>query len=159
MLITCCRIIQRTFLSFLTCRLEDAAISLLNVFTMLVQQWIKEWYKHGDGWMQRLVKADWWLCHRKISIGMNKWASWHLKWISFLLGTVTSCYMMTRLHLLMMSCNRCVIAELFLEGTSIFSLSQLFKYRSGEYNPDNSLDKIDDENIKVKDWIRLYWKQ
>ncbi|KAJ8663211.1 hypothetical protein O0I10_001388 [Lichtheimia ornata] len=51
----------------------------------------------------------------------------------------------------------CVIAELFLEGTSIFSLSQLFKYRSGEYNPDNSLDKIDDENIKsmVKHMIQL----
>lgn len=45
--------------------------------------------------------------------------------------------------------NRCVIAELFLEGTSIFSLSQLFKYKSGEYSPDATLDKIEDEPIRV----------
>lgn len=42
-----------------------------------------------------------------------------------------------------------MIAELFLEGTPLFTLSQLFKYRSGEYNPDVSLDKIEDENIRV----------
>lgn len=45
--------------------------------------------------------------------------------------------------------DRCVIAELFLEGTSIFSLSQLFKYKSGEYSPDVTLDKIEDEHIRV----------
>ncbi|KAI9313626.1 hypothetical protein BX666DRAFT_1978506 [Dichotomocladium elegans] len=51
----------------------------------------------------------------------------------------------------------CVIAELFLEGTSMFSLSQLFKYRSGDYNPDVNLDKIDDEHIRnmVKHMIQL----
>lgn len=43
----------------------------------------------------------------------------------------------------------CVIAELFLEGTPLFTLSQLFKYRSGEYNPDTSLEKIEDKNIRV----------
>ncbi|KAF7730449.1 Serine/threonine-protein kinase [Apophysomyces ossiformis] len=46
----------------------------------------------------------------------------------------------------------CVIAELFLEGTSIFSLSQIFKYRNGEYSPDGHLDKIEDEDIR--DMIR-----
>lgn len=43
----------------------------------------------------------------------------------------------------------CVIAELFLEGTPLFTLSQLFKYRSGEYSPDTSLEKIEDRNIRV----------
>lgn len=42
----------------------------------------------------------------------------------------------------------CVIAELFLEAP-IFSLSQLFKYRQGEYNPELShLNKIQDPNIR-----------
>ncbi|KAH7398211.1 phosphoinositide 3-kinase regulatory subunit 4 [Pyrenochaeta sp. MPI-SDFR-AT-0127] len=42
----------------------------------------------------------------------------------------------------------CVIAELFLEAP-IFSLSQLFKYRQGEYNPEHShLNKIQDANIR-----------
>jgi phosphoinositide-3-kinase regulatory subunit 4 len=42
----------------------------------------------------------------------------------------------------------CVIAELFLEAP-IFSLSQLFKYRQGEYNPEHShLSKIQDPNIR-----------
>ncbi|CAE7200011.1 hypothetical protein PTNB85_07909 [Pyrenophora teres f. teres] len=42
----------------------------------------------------------------------------------------------------------CVIAELFLEAP-IFSLSQLFKYRQGEYNPEHShLSKIQDSNIR-----------
>jgi phosphoinositide-3-kinase regulatory subunit 4 len=42
----------------------------------------------------------------------------------------------------------CVIAELFLEAP-IFSLSQLFKYRQGEYNPDHShLSKIQDVNVR-----------
>ncbi|GES86228.1 ARM repeat-containing protein [Rhizophagus clarus] len=43
----------------------------------------------------------------------------------------------------------CVIAELFLEGTPIFSLSQLFKYRSGEYDPKVYLEKIEDEDIRA----------
>lgn len=42
----------------------------------------------------------------------------------------------------------CVIAELFLEAP-IFSLSQLFKYRQGEYNPEHAhLSKIQDSNIR-----------
>jgi phosphoinositide-3-kinase regulatory subunit 4 len=42
----------------------------------------------------------------------------------------------------------CVIAELFLEAP-IFSLSQLFKYRQGEYNPEHShLSKIQDPHVR-----------
>ena len=42
----------------------------------------------------------------------------------------------------------CVIAELFLE-TPIFSLSQLFKYRKGEYNPEmGHLSRIEDKDIR-----------
>lgn len=42
----------------------------------------------------------------------------------------------------------CVIAELFLEAP-IFSLSQLFKYKQGEYNPEHShLSKIQDVHIR-----------
>lgn len=42
----------------------------------------------------------------------------------------------------------CVIAELFLE-TPIFSLSQLYKYRKGEYDPDIShLSRIPDKDIR-----------
>lgn len=42
----------------------------------------------------------------------------------------------------------CVIAEIFLEGP-IFSLSQIFKYRSGEYSPEHThLNKIEDPEIR-----------
>jgi phosphoinositide-3-kinase regulatory subunit 4 len=42
----------------------------------------------------------------------------------------------------------CVIAELFLEAP-IFSLSQLFKYRQGEYDPEHShLSKIQDPHVR-----------
>ncbi|RMJ25946.1 protein kinase VPS15 [Aspergillus sp. HF37] len=42
----------------------------------------------------------------------------------------------------------CVIAELFLESP-IFTLSQMYKYRKGEYSPDHSpLAKIEDAEIK-----------
>jgi phosphoinositide-3-kinase regulatory subunit 4 len=42
----------------------------------------------------------------------------------------------------------CVIAEIFLEGP-IFSLSQIFKYRSGEYSPEHThLNKIDDPEVR-----------
>ena len=42
----------------------------------------------------------------------------------------------------------CVIAELFLEAP-IFSLSQLFKYRKGEYDPElNHLNKIEDSDVR-----------
>ncbi|KAI8979775.1 hypothetical protein BDF20DRAFT_913285 [Mycotypha africana] len=45
----------------------------------------------------------------------------------------------------------CVIAELFLEGTPLFTLSQLFKYRTGEYNPNSLLEQIED--IHIRDMI------
>ena len=42
----------------------------------------------------------------------------------------------------------CVIAEMFLEGP-IFSLSQVFKYRSGEYSPEHThLNRIDDADVR-----------
>ena len=42
----------------------------------------------------------------------------------------------------------CVIAELFLEAP-IFSLSQLFKYRKGEYDPETGyLGKIQDKDVR-----------
>ncbi|KAL2654025.1 hypothetical protein R1flu_022153 [Riccia fluitans] len=43
----------------------------------------------------------------------------------------------------------CVIAELFLEGQTLFDLSQLLAYRKGQYDPGPSLDKIPDEKIKT----------
>ncbi|KAI8391462.1 uncharacterized protein BYT42DRAFT_602293 [Radiomyces spectabilis] len=42
----------------------------------------------------------------------------------------------------------CVIAEFFLEGSPLFSLSQLFKYRNGNYDPTPSLEKIEDKDIR-----------
>ncbi|KAJ3094258.1 Serine/threonine-protein kinase, partial [Phlyctochytrium planicorne] len=44
----------------------------------------------------------------------------------------------------------CTLAELYLEGSSIFSFSQLLRYRSGEYSPMNDLDKIDDDAIRFR---------
>ncbi|PKY37517.1 ARM repeat-containing protein [Rhizophagus irregularis] len=41
------------------------------------------------------------------------------------------------------------IFSLGCEGTPIFSLSQLFKYRSGEYDPRVYLEKIEDEDIRT----------
>ena len=44
----------------------------------------------------------------------------------------------------------CVIAELSLEVTPLFSLSQMFKFRKGEYDPVHLyVDKIEDNEIKV----------
>ncbi|KIY49828.1 hypothetical protein FISHEDRAFT_40447 [Fistulina hepatica ATCC 64428] len=43
----------------------------------------------------------------------------------------------------------CVIAELFLEGAPLFTLSQLFKYREGEYDVDAHLKSIDDAEIRA----------
>ncbi|KAH0578433.1 hypothetical protein H2248_003581 [Termitomyces sp. 'cryptogamus'] len=50
----------------------------------------------------------------------------------------------------------CVIAELFLEGTPLFNLSQLFKYREGELNVDAQLANID-EGVRnmIKQMIAL----
>lgn len=43
----------------------------------------------------------------------------------------------------------CAIAEIFLEGP-IFSLSQIFKYKSGEYNPEHThLNKIEDPEVRA----------
>lgn len=42
----------------------------------------------------------------------------------------------------------CVIAEVFLEGASLFSLSQLFKYREGEYSVEAQLLAICDEGVR-----------
>ena len=43
----------------------------------------------------------------------------------------------------------CVIAELFREGAPLFTLSQLFKYREGELNPDGLLTSVEDVGIRV----------
>ena len=43
----------------------------------------------------------------------------------------------------------CVLAELFLEGTALFTLSQLFKYREGELDVDLHLSSIEGEQIRV----------
>ncbi|QSL65100.1 hypothetical protein MERGE_002405 [Pneumocystis wakefieldiae] len=43
----------------------------------------------------------------------------------------------------------CVIAELFLEGIPLFTLSQLLKYKQGRYNPISTLlNKIEDPEIR-----------
>jgi hypothetical protein len=47
---------------------------------------------------------------------------------------------------------------MFLEGTSIFSLSQLFKYKSGDYSPNEQLEKIEDVDIRVSGFISK-WMQ
>ena len=44
----------------------------------------------------------------------------------------------------------CVIAELFLEGSPLFTLSQLFKYREGELSVESQLSAIGDEPVKVR---------
>ena len=43
----------------------------------------------------------------------------------------------------------CVLAELFLEGAPLFSLSQLFEYRAGRLDVDARLSSIDDEGVRV----------
>lgn len=42
----------------------------------------------------------------------------------------------------------CVIAELFLEGSPIFTFPQLLLYRNGEYDPSLALRKIEDDEIR-----------
>jgi phosphoinositide-3-kinase, regulatory subunit 4 len=44
----------------------------------------------------------------------------------------------------------CVLAELFLEGTPMFTLSQLFKYREGEFVADTQLALIEDAGMRVR---------
>ncbi|KAJ3554276.1 hypothetical protein NM688_g3197 [Phlebia brevispora] len=51
----------------------------------------------------------------------------------------------------------CVIAELFLEGAPLFTLSQLFKYREGELSVESQLASIDDEGVRsmIKQMIAI----
>ncbi|KAF8892835.1 hypothetical protein CPB84DRAFT_1837361 [Gymnopilus junonius] len=51
----------------------------------------------------------------------------------------------------------CVLAELFLEGAPLFTLSQLFKYREGEYKVEGHLAAIEDEGVQnlIKQMIAL----
>ncbi|KAJ3026711.1 Serine/threonine-protein kinase, partial [Rhizophlyctis rosea] len=51
----------------------------------------------------------------------------------------------------------CTIAELFMEGTPLFSFSQLLRYRSGEYDPTLELEKIEDKHVKdlIKHMIQI----
>lgn len=44
----------------------------------------------------------------------------------------------------------CVIAELFLEGSPLFTLSQLFKYREAELSVESQLSAVGDEPVKVR---------
>lgn len=44
---------------------------------------------------------------------------------------------------------RCVIAELFMDGRSLFDLSQLLEYRSGEFSLDIVNKRISDKYIRV----------
>jgi phosphoinositide-3-kinase regulatory subunit 4 len=43
----------------------------------------------------------------------------------------------------------CVIGELFTEGSSPFTLSQMFNYKFGEYSVEPYLRGIEDEKIRV----------
>ena len=43
----------------------------------------------------------------------------------------------------------CVIAELFLEGAPLFTLSQLLKYSEGKYIVDSHLAATGDEGVQV----------
>lgn len=43
----------------------------------------------------------------------------------------------------------CVIAELWMEGTSPFTLTQLFKYREGQYDLEAYLNEIEHVEIRV----------
>ncbi|KAJ3061579.1 Serine/threonine-protein kinase, partial [Podochytrium sp. JEL0797] len=42
----------------------------------------------------------------------------------------------------------CTIAEMFMEGTPLFTLSQLLRYRRGEFDPVVVLEKIDDVHVR-----------
>ncbi|KDQ50203.1 hypothetical protein JAAARDRAFT_165024 [Jaapia argillacea MUCL 33604] len=51
----------------------------------------------------------------------------------------------------------CVLAELWMEGTPLFTLSQLFKYREGELSVDGALGGVEDEGVRglIKQMISL----
>ena len=42
----------------------------------------------------------------------------------------------------------CTVAEMFLEGSPLFTFSQLLRYRKGEYDLNNTLEKIEDVEIR-----------
>ena len=50
----------------------------------------------------------------------------------------------------------CVLAELFLEGAPLFSLSQLFEYRAGRLDVDAKLSTIDDDGVRVSGELRSF---
>lgn len=52
---------------------------------------------------------------------------------------------------------RCVITELFTDGTPPFDLSLLLNYRIGEYSPWKILEKIEDSNIRVILCVFVCW--
>ncbi|KAI0753275.1 hypothetical protein C8Q80DRAFT_1096117 [Daedaleopsis nitida] len=51
----------------------------------------------------------------------------------------------------------CVIAELFMEGKPLFTLSELFKYREGELKVDTQLSPVEDEGVRqlIKQMIAM----
>jgi phosphoinositide-3-kinase regulatory subunit 4 len=55
----------------------------------------------------------------------------------------------------------CTIAEMFLEGSPLFTLSQLLQYRKGEYDPGQTLLKIEDVQVRtmILDMIALNSQQ
>ncbi|KAL5523732.1 hypothetical protein ACEPAG_7905 [Sanghuangporus baumii] len=52
----------------------------------------------------------------------------------------------------------CVIAELFLEGTPLFTLSQLFKYRQDDFDLEAQLSPINEESIRelIKKMVAIH---
>ena len=44
----------------------------------------------------------------------------------------------------------CVLAELFLEGTPLFTLSQLFKYLQSDFDLETQLSPIIEESVRVR---------
>lgn len=43
----------------------------------------------------------------------------------------------------------CVLAEIFMDGTAPFTLSQMFMYRAGEWSREGWLAEIEDAEIRV----------
>jgi phosphoinositide-3-kinase regulatory subunit 4 len=42
----------------------------------------------------------------------------------------------------------CTIAEIYLDGSPLFTFSQLLRYRNGEFDLSDSLEKIDDLEVR-----------
>ncbi|KAI8926108.1 hypothetical protein BC831DRAFT_246086 [Entophlyctis helioformis] len=51
----------------------------------------------------------------------------------------------------------CTMAEIFLEGVPVFTLSQLLRYRKGKYDPTAMIDKIEDASMRsmIKHMLQL----